>query len=130
MTLQSEAIYVHKKKDSNNIYIFRSRCKWWTSGWHWEENCLKNVQNIITLHEIDESSKINHYDLKLWWIQGIWIRNSSSKYLRSWNLRSKLHLISCFYASLLMIGFEDLILIFRIWVPNLKIEVIRKNNQF
>ena len=57
-------------------------------------------------------------------------KNSSSKYLRSWNLRSKLYLVSCFYASLLMIGFEDLILIFYIWVPNLTIEVIMKNNQF
>ena len=28
------------------------------------------------------------------------------------NLRSKIYLISCFYALLLMIGFEDLILIF------------------
>ena len=29
-----------------------------------------------------------------------------------------------------MIGFEDLILIFYIWVPNLTIEVIMKNNIF
>ena len=29
-----------------------------------------------------------------------------------------------------MIGFEDLILIFYIWVPNLTIEVIMENNQF
>ena len=28
-----------------------------------------------------------------------------------------------------MIGFEDLILIFYIWVPNLTIEVIMKNNE-
>ena len=33
----------------------------------------------------------------------------SSKILRSWNLRPKLYLVNCFYASLLMIGFEDLI---------------------
>ena len=53
-------------------------------------------------------------------------KNSSSKYLRSWNFRSKLYLVSCFYASLLMLGFEDLIVIFYIWVPNLAIEVIVK----
>ena len=29
-----------------------------------------------------------------------------------------------------MIGFKGLILIFYIWVFNLKIEVIKKNNQF
>ena len=52
------------------------------------------------------------------------------KILRSWNLRWKLHLVSCFYTSLLMIGFEDLILIFYIWIPNLTIEVIMKNSQF
>ena len=52
----------------------------------------------------------------------------SSQYLRLWNLHSKLYLVSCFYASRLMIGFEDLILIFYIWAPNLKIKVIMKNN--
>jgi hypothetical protein len=49
-----------------------------------------------------------------------------SNYSRSWNLRSKLYLVNCFYASLLMISFEDLILIFCIWVHNLTIEVIVK----
>ena len=55
-------------------------------------------------------------------------KNPSSKYLRSWNLHSKLYLVSCFYALLLMIGFEDLILIFYICVPNSTIEVIIENN--
>ena len=56
--------------------------------------------------------------------------NFKFKILRSWNLRWKLRLVSCFYTSLLMIGFEDLILIFYIWIPNLTIEVIMKNSQF
>ena len=60
----------------------------------------------------------------------MWKKNSSSKYLRSWNLRSKLYLVSCFYTSLLMIGFEDLILIYYIWVPNLTIEAIMKKINF
>ena len=45
-------------------------------------------------------------------------------------LTSKLYLVGCFYALLLMIGFKDLILIFYIWVPTLTIEVIMKNDQF
>ena len=35
------------------------------SGWHWKDNCQKIVQNIITLHEIYESSKKNYYDLTI-----------------------------------------------------------------
>ena len=47
------------------MYIYlRRRCKWWRSGWHWKDNCQKLVQNIITLHEIDESLKKNYFDLK------------------------------------------------------------------
>ena len=48
----------------------------------------------------------------------MWQKNTSSKYVRSWNLRSRLYLLSCFYAAILMIDFEDLILIFYIWLPN------------
>jgi hypothetical protein len=64
------------------------------------------------------------------WIQGIWKKNLSSKYLSSWKLRSKLHLVSAFTHHFWLIGFEDLILIFCIWVPNLTIKVIMKNYIF
>ena len=57
-------------------------------------------------------------------------KKSSSKYLRSWKLCAKLYLVRCFFTSLLMIDFEDFILILYIWVRNLKMEVIMKNNQF
>ena len=57
-------------------------------------------------------------------------KNPSSKYLRLWNLRSKLYLVNFFYVSLWMIDFEDLILIFYILVPNLAIEVIVKEILF
>ena len=83
-------------------------------------------------------SKYNHIKLN-WWIfkknyndlnfimnSRNLKKNPSSKYLRSWSLRSKLYLVSCFYTSLLMITFEDLILIFYISIPNLTIEVIMK----
>ena len=130
MNLQSQAIYVHEKQFHTTYIYFRKMCKWWTSRWHWKDNCQKLVQNIITLHEIDESSKKNYYDLKFIMNSRNVKKNSSSKYLRSWNLRSKLYLVGCFYASLLIIDFEDLILIFFIWVPNLAIEVIMRNNQF
>ena len=50
--------FMFTKKQFQTMYIyFRRWCKWWTSGWHWKDNCQKLVQNIITLHEIDESSK-------------------------------------------------------------------------
>ena len=50
--------FMFTKKQFQTAYInFRRWCKWWTSGWHWKHNCHKLVQNIITLHEIDESSK-------------------------------------------------------------------------
>ena len=65
-----------------------------------------------------------YYDLKFITNSMVMKKKSSSKYLRSWNLRSKLYLVKCFYTSLLMIVFEDLILMFYIWVPNLTIEVI------
>ena len=53
--------------------------------------------------------------------------NPTSKYLRSWNLPSKPYLAVTFWAILLMISFEDLILIFYIWVPNTTIEGIMKS---
>ena len=134
-------LFTRKKIQTKFIYC-RRRCKWWTSGWHCKDTCQKHVQNIISLHESDESSNKNYSDLNL-------IMNSRNvkkklkfKYLRSWNLRLKLYLvhynynvikniiITYFYTSLLMIGFEELMLIFYIWVPNLAIEVILKNNQF
>ena len=49
-------------------------------------------------------------------------KKSNFKYLRSWNLHPKLQLAIAFWAVLLMITFEDLILIFYIWVPNTTIE--------
>ena len=57
--------FMFTKKQLQTTYIyFRWRCNWWTSGWHWKDNCQKLVQNIISLHKIDESSKNNYYDLK------------------------------------------------------------------
>ena len=115
------------KKQFQTTYSYcRWRCKWWTSGWHLKDDCKKLVQNIISLHEIDMSSKKSYCDLKFITISKNVKKKSCLKYLRSWNLRSKLYLVSCFYASLLMICFEDLILILYIWVPNLTIEVIIK----
>ena len=89
-----------------------------------------NVKNLfkIRLHYIkltDLWKKI-YYDLK----SLINSRNPTSKYLRSWNLHSKFNLISYFYASLLIICFEVLILIFYIWISNLTIEVIMRYNLF
>ena len=52
-----------------------------------------------------------------------------SKNLRSWNLCSKSNSTMCFWASLLMIRFEGLNMIFHIWVCNTKIEIIMKINQ-
>ena len=45
-------------------------------------------------------------------------KKSNFKYLRSWNLRSKLDSTICFWASLVMISIEDLNLIFYIWLSN------------
>ena len=53
-------------------------------------------------------------------------KNPTSKYLSSWNLRLKLDLAIIFWAILLMINFEDLMLIFYIWVPNTTIECAMK----
>ena len=123
--------FMFTKKQFQTTYIYcRRQCKWWTSGWHRKDNCQKLVQSIISLHEFDDLEK------NLLWPQvynkfkECEKKNARSKYLRSWNLRSKLHVVSCFYASLLIIGSKDLILIFYIWVPKLTIEVIMKNNQF
>ena len=60
----------------------------------------------------------------------MWKKNPTSKYIRSWNLRPRSDLASTFWAILLMIGFEDLILIFHIWVPNIAIESTMKKFQF
>ena len=54
--------------------------------------------------------------------------NSSSKYLRPWNLCPKPDLVITFWASLLRTSSEDLILIFYIWVPNTTIEGAMKKN--
>ena len=51
-------------------------------------------------------------------------KNPTLKYLRSWNLHSKLYLAIIFWAILLMISFENLILIFYIWIPNTTMEGI------
>ena len=53
----------------------------------------------------------------------MWKKNPTS------NLRPRLDLANTFWAILLMIGFEDLILIFHIWVPNIALEGIMKNFQ-
>ena len=53
----------------------------------------------------------------------------TSKYLRSWNLHPESNLAITFGAILLMISFEDLILIFFIWVPITTIEgTLEKSN--
>ena len=49
--------------------------------------------------------------------------------LRSWNLRPKSDLIICFWASLVMISFEVLNLIFYTWVFNTAIEIIMKGEK-
>ena len=48
--------------------------------------------------------------------------NATSKYLTSWNQCPKSNLAITLWADLLMITFEDLVLIFYIWVPNTTIE--------
>ena len=50
---------------------------------------------------------------KFEWIQGMWSKVSSSKYLRSW------HLAICFWALHFMITYGDLILIFYIEALNI-----------
>ena len=50
------------------------------------------------------------------------------KYLRSWNLRRKPSLAITFLAIFLMIIFEDLFLIFYMWVPNTTIEGAMEKN--
>ena len=52
----------------------------------------------------------------------------TSKYLRSWNLRPKPKSTINFWAVLFMISFEDLFLIFYIWVPNTTVEGTMKSN--
>ena len=49
-------------------------------------------------------------------------KNSTSNYLRSWNLRLQLDLVISFLAIFLIIECEDLIFIFFIRVPNTTIE--------
>ena len=44
-------------------------------------------------------------------------KNPASKYIRSWNLCLELDLAITFWVVLLMMSFEDLILIFYKWVP-------------
>ena len=103
---------------------FRRWCKWCASRWYWPRNCLKFVQNTITLH-------LNHDILQnfvmmtssLQWIQGIW-KIPRSKYLRLWNLCSKPNSTMSFSTSLLMISFKGLNLIFYIWLFNTTIKVI------
>ena len=57
--------FMFTKKQFQTTYIyFRRWCKWWTSGCHWKDNCQKLAQNVIALHEIDESS-----NKKLQWPQ-------------------------------------------------------------
>ena len=74
-----------------------------------EKMIVKNLfrKSSHYIHLINIWKKITMTS-SLQWIQGI-KKNLSSKYLRSWNLHSKLDLVNCFYASLWMIGFEDLI---------------------
>ena len=50
------------------------------------------------------------------------------KIVKVMNLHPKLDLVMCFWALLLMISFEDLILVFYIWVLNTTIQVSMKNN--
>ena len=58
-------------------------------------------------------------------------KNPNSKYLRSWNLPPKPDLAITFWAILLVICFEDFILIFYIFVPNTTIEgTMKKIIQF
>ena len=81
--------------------------KWMTL----KDNCQKLVQNILTSHEIDESSKKILRPQVYNWFKECEKKNPRSKNLRLWNLRSNLSLVSCFHASLLMIGFKGLIYI-------------------
>ena len=56
-------------------------------------------------------------------------KNPTLKYLKSWNLHPKPDLAITFWVVLLIISFEDLILIFYIWVPNTTIkDFMRKSN--
>ena len=52
-----------------------------------------------------------------------------SIYLRSWNPRAKPKLVITFWAILLMMSFEYLILIFYTWVPSTTIEGTMKKQQ-
>ena len=52
----------------------------------------------------------------------------TSKYVRSWNLHPKPNLATTFWALLLIISFEDLVLVFYIWVPNTTIKGAMKKN--
>ena len=63
------------------------------------------------------STKFHYNSLNLIMKLGIWKKNPTSKYLRWWNLSPKPNLVITFWAILLMIIFEELILIFYIWVP-------------
>ena len=53
--------------------------------------------------------------------------NPTSKHLRLWNLSLKPDLAIIFWVALLMISFEDLILILCNWVPNTTTEGATKN---
>jgi hypothetical protein len=111
---------------------FRRWCKWCPSRWYWTSNGLKFVWNMINLH------KSMIFYKALWWCPQVYNqfkeyekKNPTLRYLRSWNLRSELNSTTCFWASPLMISFEDLNLIFYNWVFNIITKVImEKNSQF
>ena len=60
------------------------------------------------------------FNLYLWYSYPIF--GQSSKYLRSWNLHPKPNLAIIFWVVFLMISFEDIMLIFYVWVSNTTIE--------
>ena len=78
------------------------------------------------------------FTIFLWWCPQMdnvfkkYEKIQTSKYLRSWNLHPNSYSTFCFWASFLMISFEDRNLIFYIWVFNTTIKFIlrKKNIQF
>ena len=118
------------KTFQENPTYFRGRCKWWKCMWYWASNCLK-VQNTIKWHYINVFlQSFVMMTSSIYWIQGIWERIQLQNIEGHEILRSKPESTMCFWASLLMIIFEDLNFIFYIWVFNTTINVIVKKIQF
>ena len=124
--IQSQEIY-DDKKFPRKIYIFK-----------------KTVQVVCKLVLLNKRlskfcSKYDKITLN-WWFSTYfcvsalkWIMNSRNmsniptlKYWKSWYLHPKSDSTICFWASLLMISFEDVNLIFYTWVFNTTIKVALK----